>query len=193
MRHKKKQGQAILDRASIRRLIQANTPMATALGVVRLFPGEDSHFDIDLDPETGQREVLVDVELMPRSERVLCRLGFGGDGIYRIPRVDQEVAVLIPTDKNSLIQDELDGFAIIVAVLDTSVPNAVDGDDIVVISSDRVRVIATQAVIESSDIRLGGDNPSPLDELVVGSGIDTFSGQTHYALGSTTSKAKAEK
>lgn len=138
----RKQGGATLDRSALRRMVLDQTPMQTALGIVRLFPGETSHFEIQTDPDTGQREIMVDVELIPRSERVLCRLGFGGDQIYRIPRVDQEVAVLVPMEKNSLVADELDGNPIIVAVLNTDTPAALDDDDVVVINAPRVIVLA---------------------------------------------------
>lgn len=155
----------------------------TALGVVRKFSGESSHFEIST--ENGSREVLVDVELIPSGARTLCRLGFGNDGIYRIPRVDQEVAVLLPYDARSMIKDSMDWQPIIVGVLDNEAPSQLDDDDIVVISSSRVHVIA-------DDIKLG-ESPAPLDGVVVGSGIDSFTGSTYYALGSTSSKVKAEK
>ncbi len=169
---RKKQGSATLDRAAIRRMVMDNTPMQTALGIVRLFPGEQSHFEIQIDSETGQREVMVDVELLPRSERVLCRLGFGNDTVYRIPRVDQEVAVLVPFERNALVSDELDGNPIIVAILDTMVPDALDDDDVVVINSPRVIVLA-------NTIQLG-ENAVPLATLADVQALrDTFNNHGH--------------
>lgn len=161
----------------------ARTPMMTALGVVRLFPGESSHFEINT--ENGENEILVDVELIPGGERVLCRLGFGNDGVYRIPRVDSEVAVLIPYSPQSLIKDSLDFEPIIVGVLDTSAPSALNGDDVVVLEATKVRIL-------SGDIELG-ESPSAVDEVVVGSGIDPFTGSTYKVLGNTSSKVKAKK
>lgn len=161
----------------------ARAQLVTSLGVVRKFPGEESHYEISA--ENGEREILVDVELIPSGERVACRLGFGSDGVYRIPRENQEVAVLIPYDPQSLIKDSLDFGAIIVGVLDNDVPSALDSDDVVVIKTGTVKVIA-----DSIDL---GDSPSALDEVVVGSGIDTFSGATYKALGNTSSKVRAKK
>jgi hypothetical protein len=154
MRKRGAQGGARLDRSELRRMVLENTPMQTALGIVRLFPGESSHFEIQINSDTGQREVLVDVELIPRSEKVLCRLGFGQDTIYRIPRVNQEVAVLIPMEKNSLVADELDGNPIIVAILDSGIPDALDSDDIVVIDSPRVK-------IHSPDVEISDNGGGP--------------------------------
>jgi hypothetical protein len=131
------------DMALIRRAF-ADNRLRTALGVVRKFPGESSHFEIDT--ENG-RDVLIDVELQPNKERVLCRLGFGQDGVYRIPQVGREVAVIIPSDPSSLIADDLDNDPIIVAVLDTDVPAELDSDDIVVISAARVHVISDNTKI----------------------------------------------
>ncbi len=161
----------------------ASQELTTSLGVVRKFPGETSHFEIDTD--NGTNEILVDVELMPSGTRVLCRLGFGNDGVYKIPRVDSEVAVLIPYDSSSIIKDSLDFGAIIVGVLDNSAPSQLDDDDIVVLQATRVHLV-------SSDIKLG-TSPATLDGVVVGSGIDTFTGSTYAALGSSSGKVKAEK
>jgi hypothetical protein len=157
--------------------------LTTSLGVVRKFPGETSHFQVDT--ENGTNDILVDVELIPSGERVACRLGFGNDGVYRIPRINSEVAVLIPYHPTSLIKDSLDFEPIIVGVLNTNAPSALDGDDIVVVEATRVRIL-------SGDIELG-DTPNPLDEVVVGTGIDTFTGVTYKALGSTSSVVKAKK
>lgn len=185
-------GAKSFDAQALRAVVTRMIPMTTALGVVRKFPGEDSHFEIQIDDD-GKREIMVDVELMPRSEKLFCRLGFGQDQIYKIPRVGQEVAVLIPFTRDSLVKDELDSDGFIVAILDTDVPADLDGDDIIVINSPRVKVIADTVIIESADIRLGGENPSPIDQIVVGSGIDSFTGLTYFALGATTAKVKAEK
>ncbi len=162
----------------------ADRTMTSALGVVRVFPGESSHFEIS--DESGSREILVDVELMPSRERVLCRLGFGGDGVYRIPRVDQEVAVLIHTDPQSMVRDGLEDHPIIVGVLDTDCPSELDDDDIVVLKATRVKIL-------SGEIELGEGPINPLDEVVVGTGIDSFTGANYKVLGSTSSVVKAKK
>lgn len=125
--------------------------MTTSLAVVRKFPGEESHFEVDT--ENGENDILVDVELIPSGTRTSARLGFGNDGIYKIPRVDSEVAVLIPYDPSSLIKDSLDYGAIIVGVLNSNAPNELTDDDIVVIDCDKVTVV-------SGTIKLGSDSAS---------------------------------
>jgi hypothetical protein len=171
-----------LDVNQLRDLI-SKTPMVTALGVVRKFQGETSHFEVNV--ENGSNEILVDVEIIPSGERVQCRLGFGNEGVYRIPKEGSEVAVMLPFSPQSLIKDSLDFEPIIVGVLDTNAPSQLDGDDIVVVQATRVKIL-------SSNIELG-DAPSALDEVVVGSGIDSFTGSTYKVLGNTSAKVKAKK
>lgn len=188
MRRTNRSGKGVgkgLDLTELRKLVKRMVPMATALGVVRKFPGEESHYEIQIDSETGAREVMVDVELMPSSERVFCRLGFGSDQVYKIPRVDQEVAVLIPFSRNSLIQDELDFDPVIVAVLDTEVPEELDSDDVYVITSPRVIVI-------SDSIQLGA-NAEPLATLADVQALrTTFNNHGHiYSPGPSTPIATA--
>lgn len=81
----------------------------TGLGVVRVFPGETSHFEIVL---TGEAEPGVDlmVELASNGERLVCRLGATG-GTWRIPAPGTEVAVLIP-------EGDLESDPIVVAILE---------------------------------------------------------------------------
>lgn len=157
--------------------------MTTSLGVVRKFPEHASHFEIDT--ENGTNEIMVDVELIPSGTRVLCRLGFGNDGVYRIPRVGSEVAVLVPYDSSSLIKDSLDYEAIIVGVLNVNAPSALTSDDTIVIEAVKVRIL-------SGDIELG-TTPAVMDQAVVGSGIDSFTGATYFALGNTSSTTKVKK
>jgi hypothetical protein len=115
--------------------------VVTSLGVVRKFPEHNSHYEIST--EEGRREILVDVELVPSGTRTMCRLGFGNDQSFKIPRVDQEVAVLLPFDPQSLIKDPLDFEAIIVGVLDVDVPSEVTGDgDHVIKASNKVTIDA---------------------------------------------------
>ena len=165
------------------RAMVGSQQMTTCLGVVRKFPGETSHFDIDT--ENGDHEILVDVELIPSGTRTQCRLGFGSDGVYKIPPENAEVAVLLPYDASSLIKDSLDYEGIIVGVLDSSAPTQLNDDDIVVIKATRVHVL-------SADIKLG-NSPAAQDGVVVGTGIDSFTGATYFALGNSSSKVKAEK
>ncbi len=77
-------------------------------------------------------------------------------------------------------------------MLNNNAPDQLDDDDIVVIEATRVHVIATDVHLQSSNILLG-TNPNPLDGVVVGTGIDSFTGATYAVLGSTSQKVKAEK
>lgn len=157
--------------------------LVTALGIVRKFPGEASHFEVST--EYGANEILVDVEIQPTGTRCLCRLGFGNDGVYKIPRVNQEVAVLLPFDPQSLIKDPFDFEPIIVGVLDLNAPTELDGDDIVVISTSRVHIV-------SDNIKLG-ISPGSNEGIVNGAAIDSFTGSTQFALGNASGKVKASK
>lgn len=136
-----------LDVNQLRDLI-AKMPMVTALGVVRKFPGETSHFEVST--ENGTNEILVDVELIPSGERVQCRLGFGNDGVYRIPRVNSEVAVMLPFSPQSLIKDSLDFEPIIVGVVNTDAHSDLTDDETVVIEANKVIVVSGDTKIGSS-------------------------------------------
>ncbi len=140
----------------------SKSQMVTSLGVVRQFSGEDSHYEINT--ENGDREILVDVELIPSGTRVQCRLGFGNDGMYRIPRVDTEVAVLIPYDPQSLIKDSLDFGPIIVGVMDNDAPSELTDDDVIIIKAGKV-------IIESADTKVGSD--SATEAMVLGNAYRT--------------------
>ena len=124
----------------------AKGQQVTCLGIVRKFPGETSHFEIHQEDE--RVEVLVDVELSPSQTRIMCRLGFGNDKIFKIPRVDTEVAVLIPYDPQSLIKDPLDYEGIIVGVLDVAIPAELADDD--------------TTLVYASNIKIGDNTASPL-------------------------------
>lgn len=92
----------------------------TGMGVVKLFPGETAHYVIDTT--AGVADVMVDVELAPNGERLVCRLGAAG-GVVRIPAVGTEVAVIIP-------EGDFDSDAIIVAELTSpsaGVPGLAEG------------------------------------------------------------------
>ncbi len=59
---------------------------------------------------------------------------------------------------------------------------------------DRIEVEAPAVVVNSPSVYLGGAGPAgPLDGLVHGTGIDTLTGLTYAALGSTSAKVAAAK
>lgn len=112
------------------------------LGIVYKPDGEASHYEIDED--IG---VLVNVELMPNQEPLLCRLGGlgsgGTHGVWRIPPVGTEVAVAVPGG-------DIGGDTIIIGVLSSgAVPNELDGDTVVVKGPSTVLVIGAEVQVRS--------------------------------------------
>lgn len=169
-RHKKQR----LDIAQIREALR-DGKIWTALGVVTRFPGESVHYEID-DDGGG---VTVDVELVPNRERVACRLGSGsGGGVWRIPPEGAEVAVLVP-------MGDLDADPIITCVVSSPPAQLTDDTETVVVASGKVKVIAPEIDL--------GDSPNALDWVVVGTGIDPFTGSPYHALGNVSSVVRAKK
>lgn len=151
----------------------------TGVGLVYKPSGEAAHFEIDDDIGC-----LVHVRLMPNEEPLLCRLGGlgegGANGVWRVPPVDSEVAVLVP-------DGYLENDPILIGVLSSgSVPEELDGETLVV-KSPQIVIIADGAV------EVGQKGLGPLDGVVHGSGIDPFTGQTYAALNNTSSTLKAKK
>lgn len=147
-----------LDDSTMRAWVAKMQSMTATLGIVRLFPGESSHFEIDVDPDTGNHTIYVDCEIVPSGEHVLCKLGFGQDQVYKIPRVNQEVAILIPSDPNSMIKDPLDSGPIIVGLLDSDAPAELDGDDVVVITAPRVIMLSNTIQLGSTAVKLAKES-----------------------------------
>lgn len=152
----------------------------TSLGVVRQFPGESSHFEIDGD------DVLVDVELVPSNERVLCRLAAaGGGGFWTVPAVGEEVAVLVP-------EGDIEADPIILGTFST--PPGDVAVDRIIITRGEVKIVADHAVIESPNVELGGGNLVAAQAgVVLGECVDPFTGSTHFALGGASAIVKAKK
>lgn len=111
-----------LDVAQARQLLRDGL-VWTGLGVVRLFPGELQHFEVVASEEP---DVLVDVELVPGRERLVCRLGIAVGAVWQVPPVDSEVAVLIP-------QGDLEADPIIVGVISTP-PGILTGSNVVIMA-----------------------------------------------------------
>jgi len=58
-----------------------------------------------------------------------------------------------------------------------------------------VEVVANKVVVQSNDISLGDQRAkiNKLDEAVIGSGIDIFTGNTYFALNNTSKKVRVKK
>lgn len=148
-------------------------------GLALVVEVDGSHFEID--PDVG---VLVHATLVPDGQPLMARLGglgSGGDsGVWRIPPAGSEIAVVIP-------DGDLDSDVIIVGVLSSGgTPGELDGDTLVV-KAPKVVIVADAAV------EIGLKGLTPQDGLVHGTGIDTFTGATYFALGSTAGSVAAKK
>lgn len=146
----------------------------TAIGLV-VAPGGESHFIID-----GQ-DVLVDVELLPNGEQLLCRLGSiaggAGFGVWAIPPVGTEVSVLIP-------HGDLEMDPVVIGTLTSgTAPAGLDASTLVIIPPPGGKV-----VIGDPNGQSAGDNG-----VVVGGGIDSCTGLSYSMLGNASSKVWAEK
>jgi len=113
------------------------------VGIVVKPSGED-HFEID--PDIG---VLVNVELMPYKEPLLCRLmglGEGGTrGLWRIPTVGSEVVVGIPGG-------ELDNDPVLLGVLSSGgTPDELDGETIVIKGPATVLIIGAEVQVRAEN------------------------------------------
>lgn len=129
--------------------------------------------DLEIEVVTQQQGVPI--------VAVMGGLGAQGRGVWVIPAEGDEVLVAHP--------DGFEGDATIFAVLPTGgVPAG--------LTPDRVLVVGPQVHVVSGDVRIG---PTPdamvplVNGVVLGSGIDTFTGATYGALGSVSLKVQADK
>jgi len=134
---KKRGGAKTLDVPEMRELF-ADPRTWTGLGLVVKRQGEDSHFEI------VDGDVLVEVDLMPEGTPLLCRLGSlaggAGRGLWRIPPVGTEVALVIPGGDLS----ETGGDPLIVGVLSTGTIDAdLNGDILLLVNDKAVKIKST--------------------------------------------------
>jgi hypothetical protein len=160
-----------------------------ALGVVIQPDGEPFHFELVTDGDQVT-DVLVDVETQPDGLDVTCRLAAAGAsqgaGLWRVPAVGDEVAVLLPDGDVSFMPT-------IVAVLSSGeVPRRAAIGRTVLVAPDSVEVIAPKVYLGPSPDTINEVGPNA-DGLVHGIGIDPFTGKTYAALGNTTVRVFAKK
>jgi len=138
------------------------------VGVVRGDGGDN--FEI-LD---GQ--VWVDVVIMPTEAPMTCRLstvaGAPGNGVWMVPPEGTEVAIAFPGGS-------VENGGIIIGILSAAPGGTAEG---------RIVIVADEVIL---------GNPSGQNALqngvVVGGGIDPFTGQTYATLQNASSKVLAEK
>lgn len=153
----------LLDGSSVRDALRDNR-VWTGIGVVQPNDGQGSHFQILTDTDGNPIDVLVDIILAPWGDQLTCRLAsFGGcnsGGIWRIPEIGTEVAVMIPTG-----QYEAD--PIIIGTLSSnSVPSQLDATTLVLINPGKVHIEAASGDVElnaAGHVNVGGSSqPIPL-------------------------------
>lgn len=157
----------------------------TSLGLVVAPDGGGAHFELVEDD--GQiADVLVEVELQPSLVGVTCRLGQGdgaGGGLWRVPPIGAEVAVLVP-------DGEIDHMPIIVAVLSSgSVPDRVGEGRTILVAADVVEITAPRVVLGPDP----GDVNPITDGFVHGTGQDAYTGLYLWQLGGASSKVQGNK
>lgn len=129
-----------------------------AIGVVIAPSGAASHYEIVQGPG-GPEDVLVEVELQPDRTHVSARLGaLGGGpgaGLWAIPPVGAEVAVLIPSGR-------LDFMPCVVGVLSSgSVPERISAEKTILVAPTTLELVVGDRVIRVAGGRIDlGDEAS---------------------------------
>jgi hypothetical protein len=155
------------------------------LAVVAAPAGASSHWELVADQQ-GNRHVLVDVETVPRRIELRCRLGAGagglGQGLWRIPAIGTEVAILVP-------DGQIDFQPVIVACLDSgAAPERLEDGRTILVATDTVEITAPKVVL--------GPGPEGMafeDGLLSGRATDPYTGLTHAQLGNGSTKVFGAK
>jgi uncharacterized protein involved in type VI secretion and phage assembly len=120
------------------------------------------------------------------SERLLLKDKSTGDLIT----IDAGVGIRVKTTKDLRI--EVDGDLAVAAKGNAAV--SVDGDVAINVRGTAKVDAGSQAVVTAPDVELGGLNlVAPVHGLVLGGGIDPFTGLTYATLGSASRVVKAKK
>lgn len=151
------------------------------VGVVTKPAGEASHYELNA------QDVLVWVELQPTGNEVQARLASVGGGanmgLWRVPAVGTEVAVLCPGGR-------MDFMPIIVGVLSSGqAPERMSDQRTILVANDTVEVTAPRVVLGPAP----ADVVDAQDGFVHGRGVDSFTGSPYFALGNTSQKVLGNK
>lgn len=177
------------------RALVTDSRMWCAHGVVNEPEGQSHYlFDDDLG------DVLVEVQLMPGGEQLLCRLGsFAGGadrGVWAIPPVGTEVLVAIP-------YGDFEAEPTIVSTLSTGPkPSELTDDTLLLVKREKVRIMSTDGDVvldPSGKVYAGGDSgtqPAGLGTAIknelealrskLNALIVTFNGHVHPVAGVAT-------
>lgn len=179
---RKPKGSRRLDTTDLRALMQ-DRRLWVALGLVTKPPDAAAHFEVT----ENRADVLVHVELAPRRIEMWCRLGAlagGSDlGVWRVPPVGAEVAVVVP-------EGEVGFQPVLIATLSSGrAPERVSDGRTIIVATDTVEITAPKVILGPTP----GSVVAQTDGLVHGTGVDPFTGATYWTLGNTTSKVFSKK
>ena len=152
-RARRRHGAKKLDLTSMREVLRDGRVWG-ALGLVT--KDGDSHWSFDEDGD-----VLVEVELVPSGETLTCRLacvaGGAGRGIWSVPPVGSEVAIMMP-------EGSIDAEPMIVGVLSSgSTPDGI-GENVTVIAN--VQVLVHDGAGGAVSLALKSDVQEVVDAIV---------------------------
>lgn len=181
-----RKGARRFDPSDLRQLLRDERLWAQ-LGTVRKVAGAAQHWEL------VDGHILVDVETHPRRLELRCRLGTAaggmGRGLWRVPAVGEEVAVLVP-------DGEIDFYPIIVAVLESgTAPDRVGDDRTLLVATDIVEITAPVVEVRAGTVKMS-DTPDallPIDGVLTGQAIDPFTGLAHFALGNASAHILGKK
>lgn len=158
----------------------------TLVGVV-FAPESESHFEL-VSEDGVITDVLVQVETQPDQMDITCRLGsvVSGPqiGIWAIPPVGTEVAVLVPNGRTDFMPT-------IVATLSSGrlpVSNLSENETVIAGLGTTEVTANTEIIISAPKIILGDPSAvsDTLDGVVQGRNIEPFTGSPYNVLGVST-------
>jgi len=126
----------------------------------------------------GKRRCLVEVETIPGSQDLTCKLstvaGGAGTGLWFIPKVGTIVRVHVE-------EGQIDGYPAIVAIEDSGgFPERAGEEQVVLVSEVPVEVTAPRVTLGPNPEQV---MPVPMFGLVHGQWVDTLTGVPYAALG----------
>jgi hypothetical protein len=161
----------------------------TIAATVQKLPGQDSHFKKSND------QLLISVLTNTHAVPVWVIHGGGdlsGFGVWLIPSIGTEVMI-------AFSDGEFEGDAFLIGMFGRrdDVDDGVTllcGNKVKIIAEDEVHVVADTVDVDANKVNFCGAAEGPLGEgVVVGTGIDSFTGSTYNVLGSSSSRVFIKK
>jgi hypothetical protein len=164
--------------AQLRRLL-GDGHACVSLAKVARHEGEADFWAVNDDGDL-EISVLTHQHEVPVQALLGALVGGAGKGVWAIPSEGTEVVI-------AHAEGGFEGDAVIVAVLPT-------GQVPVGLAPDRVVVVGAEVHVLSDDVQLGAAGlDAAASGVVVGGGVDPFTGATYAELNSTSSVVKARK